>query len=50
MVNIQAGKWTREMKEVLGYPVKPFKWPDGGGVVRGMFHGTDGTNVGRTWD
>ena len=36
LVNIQAGKWTREMEanfrhhaQVLGYPVKPFEWPDG---------------------
>ena len=35
-VNIRAGKWTREMEanfryhaQVLGYPVKPFEWPDG---------------------
>ena len=36
LVNIQAGKWTREMEanfrqhaQFLGYPVKPFAWPDG---------------------
>ncbi len=36
LVNIRAGKWTREMEanfrhhaQVLGYPVKPFAWPDG---------------------
>jgi len=36
LVNIRAGKWTREMEanfryhaQVLGYPVKPFEWPDG---------------------
>lgn len=36
LVDIQAGKWTREMEansryhaQVLGYPVKPFAWPDG---------------------
>ena len=35
MVDIQAGKWTREMEansryhaQVLGYPVKPFEWLD----------------------
>lgn len=36
LVNIHAGKWTREMEanfryhaQVLGYPVKPFVWLDG---------------------
>lgn len=36
LVNTQAGEWTREMEEnfrqharFLGYPVKPFEWPDG---------------------
>ena len=36
VVNIKAGKWTREMEanfrqhaQFLGYPVKPFAWPDG---------------------
>lgn len=36
LVEIQAGRWTREMEAnfrrhaaFLGYPVKPFEWPDG---------------------
>lgn len=36
LIEIQAGRWTREMEAnfrrhaaFLGYPVKPFLWPDG---------------------
>ena len=28
--------------QVLGYPVKPFEWPDGEGVVPGDRRGTCG--------